>query len=94
MEQEDNAAGFMGITLGRDEATGLVKMKQIVIIERVIKTLGLDYVMEKSKFSPSESKPLVNYADESATCGTFIYISVVGMLLYLSGCTVQKLPMQ
>ena len=40
--------------------------------------------MAKSKFTPSESKPLVKDVDGSATCGTFSYSSVVGKLLYIS----------
>ena len=59
LEQEDDAAGFMGITLGQDEATGLMEMNQVGLIYRVIETLGLDDEMAKRKFTPSESKPLV-----------------------------------
>ena len=54
LEQEDDAAGFLGVTLGRDETTGLMEMKQVSLIERVIKTLGLDDGIAKSKFTPSE----------------------------------------
>ena len=67
-----------------DNATGLMEMKQVSLIDRVIKTLGLDDGMAKSKFTPFESKPLVNGAYGSAPCGNFSYSSVVGMLLYLS----------
>ena len=29
LEQEDDAAGFLGVTLGRDEATGIMEMKKL-----------------------------------------------------------------
>ncbi len=42
LEQEDNAAGFLGVTLEPDPETGLLEMKQTRLIKRVIKALGLD----------------------------------------------------
>ena len=87
LEQEDDAAVFMGFPLSQDEATGLVEMKQVGLIDPVIETLGLDDGMEKIKFTPSGSKPLVKDSDVSSPCETFSYICVVGMLLYLSGHT-------
>ena len=41
LEQEDDAAGFLGITLGRDKTTGLMEMKQFSLINSVLETLGL-----------------------------------------------------
>ena len=32
LEQEDDASGFLGVTLGRDKATGIMEMKQVVLI--------------------------------------------------------------
>ena len=87
LEQDDDAAGFLGVTLGQDEATGFMEMKQVGLLDSVIETLGLDYGMENIESSPYESKPLVNDSDGSAPCGTFSYSRVVGMLLYLSGHT-------
>ena len=58
LEQEDDAAGFLGVTLERDPETSLLKMKQTGLIKRIIKALGLDDGA-KGKFTPSESKPLV-----------------------------------
>ena len=40
LEQEDDAAGFLGVTLGRDEATGFMEMKQVALIDRAIETPG------------------------------------------------------
>ena len=87
LEQEDGTAGFLGLTLGCDETTGLMKIKQVGLIYCVIDTLGLDNGMAKGKFTPTESTPLVQDTDGEAACGSFSYSNVVGMLLYLSGHT-------
>jgi len=90
LEQEDDAAGFLGVTLEQDPETSLLKMKQTGLIKRIIKALGLDDGA-KGKFTPSESKPLVKdvnaIVNGELASGAFSYISVVGMLLYLSGHT-------
>ena len=87
LEQEDNAAGFLGVTLDRDISTSLLEMKQTGLIKRVIKVLGLDDGYAKGKHTPAESKPLVKDADGGGVHGGFSYSSIVGMLLYLSGHT-------
>ena len=87
LEQEDDAAGFLGVTLERDESTGLMQMKQTGLTDRIIEALGLDDGMVKGKYTPSEAKPLVKDEDGEESSGTFSYSSVVGMLLYLSGHT-------
>jgi hypothetical protein len=86
LEQEDDAAGFLGVTLERDPETSLLEMKQTGLIKRIIEALGLDDG-GKGKFTPSESKPLVKYINGDLANGAFSYSSVVGMLLYLSGHT-------
>ncbi len=87
LEQEDDAAGFLGVMLERDPETGLLEMKQTGLIKRVIEALGLDNGIVKGKYTPSESKPLVKNLNGEAASGAFSYSSVVGMLLYLSGHT-------
>ena len=87
LEQEDNAAVFLGITLGCDKEIGLTEMKQVGIIDRVTEKLGLDDGIAKRNFTTSESKPLVKYVYVSGPCEIFSYNSVVGILLYLSGHT-------
>ena len=42
LEQEDNAAGFLGVKMERDRNTGLLEMKQTGLIERVFEALDLD----------------------------------------------------
>ena len=86
LEQEDDAAGFLGVTLERDPETSLLEMKQTGLIKRIIEALGLDDGA-KGKFTPSESKPLVKDINGDLASGAFSYSSVVGMLLYLSGHT-------
>jgi hypothetical protein len=46
LKQEDNAAGFLGVTLERDPETSLLEIK------RIIKALKLDDGA-KGKFTPS-----------------------------------------
>jgi hypothetical protein len=87
LEQEDNAAGFLGVTLDRDGPSGLLEMKQTGLIKRVIEALGLDDGYAKGKHTPAESKPLIKDADGEGVHGGFKYSSIVGMLLYLSGHT-------
>ncbi len=41
LDQEDNAAGFLGVTLDCDGPSGLIEMKQMGLIKRVIEALGL-----------------------------------------------------
>jgi hypothetical protein len=42
LEQEDDAAGFLGVKMERDSTTGLLEMKQTGLIKRVIEALSLD----------------------------------------------------
>jgi hypothetical protein len=85
LEQEDDAAGFLGVRMERDEKTGLIEMKQTGLIDRVIAAMGLDSA--NAKWTPAEAAPLVKDAEGEAAHGDFNYASVVGMLLYLSGHT-------
>ncbi len=87
LEQEDDAAGSLGVILDCDGPSGLLGMKQTGLIKRVIEALGLDDGYAKGKHTPAESKPLVKVADGEGAHGGFRYSSIVGMLLYLSGHT-------
>ena len=84
LEQEENAAGLLGVSMERDSTTGLLEMKQTGLIGRVIEALGLDDGYARVKHTPAETKPLVKDVDGAPS---FSYSSVVGMLLYLSGQT-------
>ncbi len=87
LEQEDDVAGFLGVTLDCDGPSGLLEMKQTGLIKRVIEALGLDDGYAKGMHTPAESKPLIKDADGEGVHGGFRYSSVVEMLLYLSGHT-------
>ena len=85
LEQEDDAAGFLGVRLEKSESSGLIEMKQTGLIDRIIETLGLDKGTVNGKFTPAEANPLVKDEDGPSASGDFNYASVVGMLLYLAG---------
>ncbi len=70
-----------------DVSTVLVEIKQMGLIKKVIKALGLDDGYAEGKHTPSDSKPLVKDAEREGTHGGYIYSSIIGMLLYLSGRT-------
>ena len=55
LEQEDDAAGFLGGKMERNSNTGLLKMKQTGLIERVIEALGLDDGYARGRLRPSFS---------------------------------------
>ncbi len=82
LEQEDDAAGFLGVTLEQDPETGLLEMKLTGQIKQVIKALGLDDGLVKGKYTPSESKLLVKNLNAEVASGAFSYSSLVGMFLY------------
>ena len=84
LEQEEDAAGFLGVRMEKNE-NGRLEMKQCGLIERVLEALGLDAGNEHGKATPAEIKPLVRDSEGEAASGSFNYASVVGMLLYLSG---------
>ena len=86
LEQEDDAAGFLGVNMSRTEE-GLIEMKQTGLIDRVLDALGLDSKLATNKWTPAEAKPLTRDVDGEPCQGSFSYSSVVGMLLYLAGHT-------
>ncbi len=87
LEQEDDAAGFLGVKMERNSNTGLLEMKQTGLLERVVEALGLDDGYVWGKHTTAKTKPLVKNEDGVAAAEGFSYSSVVGMLLYLSGHT-------
>ncbi len=87
LEQEDDAAGFLGVTLDCDGPSSLLEMKQTGLIKKFIEAFGLDDGRAKGKHTPAESQPLLKHADRERLHGGFSYSSIVGMLLYPSGHT-------
>ena len=59
LEQEDYAAGFLGVKTEQASNTGLLEMKQTDFIERVVEALGFDDGFSWGKHMPAETKPLV-----------------------------------
>ena len=84
LEQEDDAAGFLGVRIEKNK-NGLLEMTQEGLIDRIIETLGLDVGTVHGKWTPAEVAPLVRDDSGEKAHGDFSYSSVVGMLLYLSG---------
>ncbi len=87
LEEEGDAAGFLGVQLHRDETTGHIHMTQEGLIKRIIDALGLDMDQTNAKGTPAERKPLVKDENGKPQQDTFNYASVVEMLLYLLGHT-------
>ncbi len=73
LEQEDDAAGFLGVKMERDSNTWLLEMKQTGLIERVIEALGLDDRYARGKHTLAETKPLVKDEDGVAAAKGFSY---------------------
>ena len=87
LEEEGDAAGFLGVKLEREQDTGRIRMTQTGLIDRVITALGLDEISVKMKTAPAERRPLIKDADGDPSSESFSYASIVGMMLYLSGHT-------
>ena len=84
LEQEDDAAGYLGVKMTKTE-DGHIEMKQTGLIDRIVEALGLDSKLSTSKWTPAEATPLTRDEGGEPPQGSFSYSSVVGMLLYLSG---------
>jgi hypothetical protein len=87
LEEEGDAAGFLGVQLHCNETTGHIHMTQEGLIKRIIEALGLDMDQTNAKGTPAEYKPCVKDENGKTQQDIFIYASVVGMLLHLSGHT-------
>ncbi len=87
LEEEGDAAGFLGVQLHRDETTGHIHMTQEGLIKRVIEALGLDMDQTNAKGTPAKQNPLVKDEHGEPQQDTFNYASIMGMLLNLSGPT-------
>ena len=86
LEQEDDAAGFLGVRMNKLQ-DGAMELKQTGLIDRILEALGLDSKLATGKFTPAEATPLTKDEDGEPPQGTFSYSSVVGMMLYLAGHT-------
>jgi hypothetical protein len=57
LEQEDDAAGFLGVTLDCDGPSHLFEMKQTGLIKKVIEALGFDDGYTKGKHTQQNPSP-------------------------------------
>ncbi len=80
LEQEDDAAGFLGVRMTQTEE-GLLEMKQTGLIEKILDALGLDSKLSTNKWTLVETKPLACDVDGESFQGSYSYVSVVGMML-------------
>ena len=83
LEQEEDAAGFLGFNLERDEETGQLKMKQPGLIDIVISDVVLDDRVATGNYISSGSIPLVKNEDGVPASDSFNYSSFVGIMIYL-----------
>jgi hypothetical protein len=84
LEQESDAAGFLGVDMTKTDC-GFIEMKQTGLIDRILEALGLDSKQATNKWTPAEAKPLHRDTNGEGPQGSFSYSSVVGMMLYLAG---------
>ncbi|EJK66248.1 hypothetical protein THAOC_12847, partial [Thalassiosira oceanica] len=86
LEEEHDAAGFLGVSLIPDPVTNKLEMRQDGLIERCIEAVGLDNATTRD--TPCRPGiPLTRDDEGEPALGDFNYASVVGMLMYLAGHT-------
>ena len=83
-EQEDGAAGFLGVRIEQSKSV-LLEKKQKGLINHVFKALEFDVHTANGKATAPKTKPFAKDTDGEVAQSNFSYSSFVGMLLYLSG---------
>ena len=78
---EDDVAGFLGILMTKKE-DGTIKLNQTGLIDRIIRTMGLDSA--NSVRTLADQKPLGANKDGAPCKEQWSYASFVGMMMYLS----------
>ena len=63
LEEKDDAAGFLGVAMRRNDDESF-ELKQTGLIDRILKALGLDTKDATNKWTPAEATPLVKNKDE------------------------------
>ena len=84
LQEEHDAAGFLGVTMNRNE-DGSIKLKQVGLIGRIPEALCLDTKLATNHLTPAEHNHLVKDAAGEGPQGSMSYSSVVGTLMYLPG---------
>lgn len=84
LEQEDDAARFLGIKISKNKH-GQLLMRQQGLTDQVIEAFELHDRNIHGKLTPFEAKPFVKDAHGKNISRNFSYGSVISVLLYLSG---------
>ncbi|KAL7449554.1 hypothetical protein ACHAXS_000207, partial [Conticribra weissflogii] len=87
VEQEDNAAGVLGVQLKQYPKTGFLNMVQKGLIKQVLKTIGLKVGTANETLPTVKGKPLCKHVHGEPVSGDFNHSSVIRMLMYLVGHT-------
>ena len=82
LEVKQDAAGFLGVSLERDEKAGSVTLRQTGLIDRIIEALGVADLPGVD--TPADTTLGKDDFGDPPDC-TFSYASVIGMLWYLYG---------
>ena len=85
LEKEDDAAGFLGVDIQRDDKAGTVNLTQKGLIKKVIQALGVEDA--NPKLTPAPKDSLGRDLTGAPFCEDFNYASVVGMMMYLCNNT-------
>jgi hypothetical protein len=70
LEQETDAAGFLGIQIEHDSDIGLLEMKPEGLTLHIIEAMGLDVGTVTPKWLPAEAAPLVKDSEGAPATGT------------------------
>ena len=82
LEKEDDVAGFLGVSIVRQD-DGNILMTQSGLAIKVVEALQISKLPRK--FTPADTTPLVKNEGGEAPESRYNYASVVGMLQYLQG---------
>ena len=85
LEKEDDMAGFLGLSILRDEKDGTVTLTQEGLTDRVITAMNLQEA--NPNFTPADKVPLSKDLEGENCVEDWNYRSIVGILLYLAGST-------
>lgn len=84
LQREGTAEGYLGVKI--TNAKGFVHLMQTCLTQQIIMAMGLNKY-SNSCLTPAKVSPLPKDINGKPSNGTINYASVVGMLLYLAGCT-------
>lgn len=86
LEEENDVTGFLGVKLTKTQGKYIVMMQE-GLADRLIDAMGLDKDNSTPKSTPCLKAHLQRTLMVINVLILFAYSSIVGMLLYLSGCS-------